>query len=641
MGSRLDELAARLVLLDDHDDEGIAELVGELRAAAAASDDTRVVSSILPAADAVTTTTGPARIAALARLRQVVADAHQAAKPPIILFSEADKELFGEFVEESRRNLSDAEAALLALESSPHDREAIATVFRAFHTIKGTAAFLALDEVSRFAHAAENLLSQMRAGEVHCVGRNANLALRSIDILRAFIEEVAQSSRSGLPPSPPPEAIALTIELARPDKPDAAGEAFSSMMPVDETTREATRGRSGEESTWMRVRTERLDRLIDVVGELVIAQSMVSQDPSVAQGEREDLRRKVGHAAKIVRELQGLSMSLRMVPLKPTFQKLTRLVRDLARRTGKDVRFATEGDDTEIDRNMVDTIADPLVHMIRNAIDHGLEDPKVRLEAGKPIHGTVTLAASHSGGDLVLQLSDDGKGMDPAIIVRKAIERGLIRSESAMSEAEILGLVFEPGFSTRDSVSDLSGRGVGMDVVKRAVEALKGRIETASIVGSGTKFTIRVPLTLAVTDGMLVRVGEERFIFPTAAIRTTFRPTREMVSTIAERGEYVRVRDENVPLFRLHHVFDVPGAEKDPTRALIVVLDAPDGRVGFLVDELLGQQQVVSKALSHSILVVRGIGGGAILGDGHVGLIVDPPGLIALAQDLTAFRRAA
>ncbi len=566
----------------------------------------------------------------------------------IVLASAQERELMGEFVVEARQNLADAEAALLELEAHPDDKPAIDRVFRAFHTVKGVSAMLGFDAIAAFAHAAESLLSQIRTGELRCTGRNATLTLRAIDALRGCIDGVERSLDGTSPLELPGTLAALIAALGAPDTGRGANTdlAALSAVPIDasvasEIAGQRAPGKADGDSAWMRVRTDRLDRLIDMVGELVIAQSMVSQDPVLVMPKHEEFRKKVAHGAKIVRELQDLSMSLRMVPLKSTFQKLNRVVRDVVQRTDKDVRFFTDGDETEIDRNMVDVVADPLVHMVRNAVDHGVESNEERVAAGKPAQGTVRLSAFHSGGHLVLRLSDDGKGMDRKAIAAKAIERGIIRSDAAMTDDEVLNLIFEPGFSTRDTVTDISGRGVGMDVVKRGVEALKGRIETTTVLGKGTTFTIHVPLTLSITDGMLVRVGKERFILPTVAIRTSFRPTKDMLSKVAGRGEFVRVRDEFVSVFRLHHIFDIDGAEHDPTKALIVVVDYGEGRSAFMVDELLTQQQVVSKGLASSLLNVPGVAGGAILGDGRVGLILDPPGLVALAHQTNGWVNAA
>ena len=389
-------------------------------------------------------------------------------------------------------------------------------------------------------------------------------------------------------------------------------------------------GRGAEAS--VRIRTDRLDRLIDMVGELVIAQAMISQDETVVKTGRQELSRKVVHAGKIVRELQDLSMSMRMVPMRATFQKMVRLARDAAHRSGKQVELALDGEDTEIDRNMVDVIADPLVHMVRNAVDHGVETPAARAAAGKPAVGHLRLAAYHAGGNVVVELEDDGKGLDRERIVRKAIEKGLIESEKGMSDADIFKLIFEPGFSTNEVVTDLSGRGVGMDVVRRNIESIQGRIEIASEPDRGTKFTFRLPLTLAITDGMSVRVGNERYIIPIIHIQICFRPTADDISTIQGRGEMVKLRDKLMPVVRLGRFFDVNGAKKDPTEALLVVLFAGERRCALLVDELLGQQQVVAKPLGAGMKGRRGIAGGAILGDGRVGLILDVPDLMILAQ---------
>lgn len=370
-----------------------------------------------------------------------------------------------------------------------------------------------------------------------------------------------------------------------------------------------------------------------MVGELVIAHSMLAADPRNDVSRDPELSRKVGHAGKIVRELQDMSMSLRMVPLRPTFQKLTRIVRDVAKKSDKLIQFVSTGDDTEIDRNMVDVIAEPLIHMVRNAADHGIESTAARVAAGKSPTGTVRLAAYHSGGSVVIDLSDDGGGLDRDRILAKATQKGLIDPNKSLSESEIYQLIFLPGFSTTENVTDISGRGVGMDVVRRNIEQLKGRIEITSERGRGTVFSIRLPLTLAITDGMIVRVGSERYIIPTVNIAMNFRPEASQVSTVAGRGELILLRGELIPLFRLHQLFKVGGAVTEPTRGLVVVLRDAAGACGLLVDELLGQQQVVAKSLGAGVGKVPAVSGGAILGDGRVGLILDPSSLVQLAKE--------
>jgi two-component system chemotaxis sensor kinase CheA len=386
----------------------------------------------------------------------------------------------------------------------------------------------------------------------------------------------------------------------------------------------------------VRVRTDRLDRLVDMVGELVIAHSMVSQDGGASAANNGELTKKITHVGKIVRDLQDLSMSLRMVPLKPTFQKLTRIARDVARKSNKSLQFLTEGDETEIDRNMVDAIAEPLVHMVRNAADHGIETPERRKQAGKPEQGTIRLCAYHMGGHVMIDLSDDGGGLDRERILKKALAKQLIASEKGMSDSDVFQLIFVPGFSTNEAVTDVSGRGVGMDVVRKNIDRLKGRIEISSERGKGTLFSIRLPLTLAITDGMLVRVGSERYIIPTRDISLNFRPEPEQLSTAVGKGEMVLLRGSPLPLFRLHELFGIRDAVEDPCQALVVVLHDGPAACALLVDELLGQQQVVAKSLGPAVGQVQSISGGAILGDGRVGLILDPSSLISLARQRRA-----
>ena len=592
---------------------------------------------------------------------------------PATLPEDTDEDLLREFSIECLDHISAAEAALLELESNPDDTEPINVIFRAFHTVKGTSGFLGLDAIQGMAHLAENLLDRARDGEIRIVGGYADLALNSCDNLRTLIEGLEGVEPGGLL-TVPDTYDDLMAELANPE---AAGvgeeEATADAMrlgdilvgnrqigrrTVDEVakiqgdrplgqalvdegvakpievvealrTQKKQRGRSAEAT--VRVGTDRLDSLIEAVGELVITQSMVAQDPAVTDGSRPQLARNVSHADKIVRELQDVSMSLRMVPLKATFGKMARLVRDLARKAGKKVQFITEGEDTEIDRNMVEVLGDPLVHMMRNAVDHGVETPEQRTAAGKDPTGEVCLRAYHSAGNVVIELTDDGKGLDRERIIAKAIDRGLIRADQTLSDAEAFGLIFQPGFSTAEKVTDVSGRGVGMDVVKTGIESLRGRVDVASRPGAGSTFTIRLPLTMAIADAMLVRVADHRYLLPVVSIERSFRPEAESLSTVAGRGEMVLVRGELLPIFRLYELFDVSGAATDPGEALLVIIQGEGQRCALMVDELLGQQQVVVKSLGQSLGQIPGVSGGAILGDGRVGLILDAGGLVKLA----------
>ncbi len=553
------------------------------------------------------------------------------------------------------------------------------TVFRAFHTVKGTSGFLGLPVVSELAHRAESLFSRVRNHEIRFEGGYADLALRSVDLLKFLIEQIeggacgktmqlpaglsdllsllTRSEKQSIQPSDEDQTpsehlrigdILVASHKADREKVDAVAASkgaeplgvalvkskAATLADVAKALRTQQRIAAGEKSaeSTVRVRMERLDRLIDMVGELVIAQSMVAQDTVVLHGSHHDLAKKVSHASKIVRELQDLSMSMRMVPFRATFQRVTRVVRDLARKSGKQIDFETRGEETEIDRNMVDLITDPLIHMVRNAVDHGIEPPEERSFAGKAEIGTIRLSAYHSGGNVVVELEDDGRGLDREKIVQKAVETGLLESDMGLSDNDVYSLLFAPGFSTATEITDVSGRGVGLDVVKRNVEALRGRIEVVSTTGESCKFSLRLPLTLAITDGMLVRVGSEHYIVPTASIHLSFRPSRSALSTVAGKGDLVMLRGEIMPMFRLHRLFEIQGAIEDPTRGLLVVVGDGSRRCALLVDELLGQQQVVAKSLGRGLGKIHGVSGGAILGDGKVGLILDTLEIAALAR---------
>ncbi len=565
-------------------------------------------------------------------------DAEASSDEPFIQVEPGD-ELVEEFVGEVREYCEGAEGALLELEENPEDREAIDTVFRAFHTVKGVAAMVELDAVSKFAHLAEHLLDRMRSGKIRCVGGYADLALQSSDMLKELGEAVSAALR-GEKAEAPEGYYQLRSILEDPEAHGVGAHARSGLSDGRSQPARAARPKkatSAEDGQWIRMRSERLDQLIDMVGELVIAHAMVREDAAIAKGGRE-AQRKVTHVSKIVRELQDLSMGLRMVPFRATFKKLQRVVRDVAQRQGKSVEFVTVGDDTEIDRNMVESLADPLIHMVRNSVDHGVETPERREERGKHPIGRVQIAAYNSGGNVVVELSDDGGGLDRNRLVDKAVKNGVITADRArtITDAEAFQLVFEAGLSTAEKVSDVSGRGVGMDVVRSNVAALGGRIDIASELGEGTTFTINLPLTLAITDGMLVRVGQERYLIPTTDIQSSLRPEPSMLTTVSSRGELLTLRGAPIPLFRLSRLFEVEGAIDDSSQALAVVVGDGEGQCALLVDELLDQQQVVIKSLGDGIGTILGLSGGAILADGRVGLIVDTAGLLTLARQTPA-----
>lgn len=377
------------------------------------------------------------------------------------------------------------------------------------------------------------------------------------------------------------------------------------------------------DSASIRVRTDKIDALMNLVGELVITQAMLSQLGSHLDPVRDEkLLGGLGQLDRQTRLLQEAVMSTRMLPVAHVFSRFPRLVRDLASKLGKQVRLVTSGDDTELDKSVIEKMTDPLTHLVRNALDHGLETPSARRAAGKAEGGTIRLSAAHQGGHILITVADDGHGLDRARILDKARQNGM-QVADGMPDSEVWALIFAPGFSTAEAVTDLSGRGVGMDVVRRNVQALGGQIEICSDAGRGTRVTIRLPLTLAILDGMLVRVGEDIFILPLNAIIESLQPQPEQIRSVVHQGRIVRVRGEHVPLVPLHRQFGIAGAVDDPSRGILVLIEADARKVALLVDELVGQQQVVIKSLETNYRRVPCISGATILGDGRVSLILD------------------
>ncbi|MFW5751073.1 MAG: chemotaxis protein CheA [Planctomycetota bacterium] len=595
-----------------------------------------------------------------------------------------DPEEMAEFLGEVRDHLENADVQLLELEAGNQDDETLNSLFRSFHTVKGLAGFFGAHIINRVAHETESLLDRTRQGEVGIHAAVTDVVFDAVDIIRQQVQDLKRFVESGEKPTRKVNVAAFAARVRSamdPDsdvgrrestairadeltaalvasglvdhrqltstvtkhnlpKKDASGMAralvedgVASARQVAEAMRNARSSQAVTVKESVKVDAARLDHLVDLIGELVIAQSMVTR--SVDQAEVGDVQvtAHLSQVGKLTRELQELGTGLRMVPVRGAFQRMARLVRDLSRKLGKPVDFITTGDDTELDKNVVDRIGDPLVHMVRNAIDHGLEaDPAQREAAGKSRKGRVELRAFHKGGSIYIEIADDGRGLDRDAILAKARERGLLENGEEPSEREVGQLLFAPGFSTAATVSEVSGRGVGMDVVKRTIESLRGQIEISSEPGRGTCFSIRLPLTLAVIDGMVVRVGDDRYIIPTLSIVTSLRPGAGELPILLERGEMLRWQERLVPMHRLARLFDVVGGESDPTRALCVVVEDEERHVALMVDELLGQQQVVIKALGAGMKKTDGISGGAIMPDGTVGLIVDVMGLVRLAD---------
>ncbi|CAN5286399.1 chemotaxis protein CheA [soil metagenome] len=386
------------------------------------------------------------------------------------------------------------------------------------------------------------------------------------------------------------------------------------------------------ESSTLRVSVEKVDQLINLVGELVITQAMLAQnskqiDPALYQ----QLAAGLADLDRNTRDLQESVMSIRMIPMSMVFSRFPRMLRDLAAKLGKKVEFVTQGESTELDKGLVEKITDPLTHLIRNSCDHGIEMPADRLAKGKPEHGTITLAASHQGGSILIEVRDDGKGLSREKLIKKARERGIDAPDS-MSDADCWSLIFAPGFSTADVVTDVSGRGVGMDVVKKNITSLGGTVEIDSAEGYGMSVKVRLPLTLAIMDGMSVGVGEEVYILPLSSVVESFQVLPGVVKTIGGSGRVVEVRDEFMPVLELERIFDVPRFDFENAGGIMVVAEAEGGRVALLVDQLLGQQQVVVKNLEANYRRVNDVSGATIMGDGRVALILDVGSLVRRAR---------
>ncbi|MBF0612330.1 MAG: chemotaxis protein CheA, partial [Magnetococcales bacterium] len=379
-----------------------------------------------------------------------------------------------------------------------------------------------------------------------------------------------------------------------------------------------------EENTSIRVSSDKLDQLVNQVGELVIAQARLKQLVSHLRNEH-GLQTVAEEITLLAEGLRDSTMSIRLLPIETLFQKFTRLVRDLSKELGKQVRFVTEGGETELDKTVIEHLNDPLVHLLRNSVDHGLETPEVRTGNGKPADGMVRLSASHAGANVIIRIEDDGKGIDTAVLLAKARERGLVRADAELSDKEIFNLIFLPGFSTKTEVTAVSGRGVGMDVVKRNIEAMRGTIQVESHVGQGSVITIKLPLTLAIIDGFLVQVADERYVIPLSAVRECVRLTHKDVE--ASKGRHIiKIRNEIVPYIRLRELFNLPG--QPPVKEQVVITEIDSHRVGLVVDVVLGQNQVVIKSLGILFNSVRYFSGTTILGDGEVAPILDVGGIL-------------
>jgi two-component system chemotaxis sensor kinase CheA len=439
---------------------------------------------------------------------------------------------------------------------------------------------------------------------------------------------VAEDGSYGFFDTPPVAAIAEQHPAA-----ESVVPVLPVARPVDAPKSASTRApKVAAGDTSIRVGVDKVDQIINLVGELVITQAMlVSAASKLDPVEFERLMNGVQQLERNTRDLQESVMSIRMLPMSTVFSRFPRVVRDLSQKLGKQVRLVLAGESTELDKGLIERIADPLTHLVRNSLDHGIETPDLRVARGKPVEGTITLKASHQSGNILIEVGDDGAGLNRERILSKARERGLPVSDG-MTDQEVWALIFEPGFSTADQVTEVSGRGVGMDVVKKNITAMGGRVDIESMTGVGTRMTVRLPLTLAILDGMSVAVGDEHYIIPLNYVVESLQPTAAMIKSVGGLPRLVQVRNEYLNILTLQDALGLSGGTTDLERGILVVLESDGDKIALFVDELVGQHQVVIKSLEANYRKVPGISGATILGDGHVGLILDVPALVESAR---------
>ncbi|MBN1980169.1 MAG: chemotaxis protein CheA [Chitinivibrionales bacterium] len=591
-----------------------------------------------------------------------------------------DQSLINDFIHESKDHIDTIEPLLLDLENDPQNQDKINTIFRSCHTIKGVASFLGLTEISNLSHGIENIMDLARKRELVLTPIHIDLLFQGMDCLKSLIAAVEQGSSEKKfkvpesystvyqkisnpalfnkigenlvePLSQKLGAILIdkgvvnqrNIEDALEKQASGDERKIGEILLQDQEVPARSIGKALASqiaanqqqkaiSETIRVPVERLDQLIDSIGEAVIAQSMIYEELNKNVLKDRSLDKKISQASLIMRQVQELSMSLRMVSIKATFQKMARLVRDLSKKTSKAVEFSTEGEETELDKTVVEKISDPLIHMVRNSVDHGIESPQERLAAGKPEHGTICLKAYHKAGSVVIEIGDDGRGLNVEKIRSKAIEKGILEKTDIRSNTELFQLIFIPGFSTAEVVTDVSGRGVGMDVVRRNIESLRGSIEIHSEIGKGTVFTIKLPLTLAIIDGMIVRSTVDSYIIPTLSIIESIRPKPDQIFTVAGKGHVIKVRGNLHTLVNLSALLANRQDMQLPENGIVMIVEDMMGkRIGIVVDSILGQQQVVIKTLGSHMGDIPGVAGGAIMSDGTVNLILDIGGIVKMA----------
>jgi two-component system, chemotaxis family, sensor kinase CheA len=578
---------------------------------------------------------------------------------------EITPEMVERFTQEADELLQNAEQGLLKWTETKPETEVIASLFRDIHSFKGNCGFFGYVDPEQLGHRMESVLDLVKTGKELSNGNHAETLLSCLDSLRAAVADISDGGSGKIvnlaplqqkldqlmgdnaitpvtqqvpvpakhpptkaTPAAPAATPPLPTNLAPGTKPALAAQTQQPVVGAGTTGGGAKVAAKRQD---LRVDLDKLDQLINLIGEMVIAENMLIHNPDIAGLELENFHKAGQQMSKLVRELQEIAMTIRMIPVSGLFRRMIRLVHDLSNKAGKKVELILTGEETEVDKTVIETITDPLVHLIRNSLDHGLEPPDERLQAGKSEKGVVHLTASHEEGEVWITIEDDGRGLNREKILSKAISKGLIEGDgSDLSDKAIYNLIFQAGFSTAEKITDVSGRGVGMDVVKQNIEKIKGKIEVTSKPGQGSRMLLRIPLTLGIIDGMMVSVGDAKCIVPTLAIREAFRPTDDTITITPDGLELARVRESFYPVIRLHEVLKKEPRSHELSEGILILLEYQDKGICLFVDEILGQQQTVIKGLSDYIGNVRWVSGCTILGDGQVCLILDVGHLVDL-----------
>lgn len=567
-------------------------------------------------------------------------------------------EMTKQFAEESAELLNTVEHNMLELEKTPENLKFIEESFRLIHTIKGNSGFFWFQKIEKICMGIETVFDALRKKERIADHDIVSSLLTSIDLIRSSLDEIV---RGKLDDARNPEmdtqyhdslgniliemgaATEYSIEEALNVQQKKLGEILIEKGNVTETQLEKALKKQGKKQNLqagtgksiikkqdIRVSTERLDKLFNLVGELITAETMVIHHPELENLELNQFQQSLTALSKITKEMQEVTMAIRMIPLDGLFNKMRRLIRDLSKKFGKKIVFLVSGEDTEMDRNVIDQISDPLVHIIRNAIDHGIEKPDVRKQNGKDLEGTIRLNAKYEGNEIWISIIDDGGGLNRDRISEIAVEKNLLTADQALTrpDSEIWPLIFEPGFSTNKVVSEISGRGVGMDVVKKNVEKLRGKVEIRSETKKGTTFILQIPLTLAILDGILFRAGNMLFSIPTTDIIEFHKPEEHQITTTSTNQHVLKLREEIIPLVKLSEFFDLPTGTKEYAEGILIIATAYEKTIAILVDEIIGNRQFVIKALPEYLKDVKAVSGCSILGGGDVCLVIDTGAII-------------